>query len=88
MVPVCDSISHLIGGISVAYAQAPERKTTIIVPYTEYEWWLINWSDNTVRCRMLTSHDGLPTLDEVGAYCGQELVNEWQTPSPAILEDR
>jgi hypothetical protein len=72
-------LGTLIGGQSVAHAQAPERKTTIIVPYTEYEWWLINWSDNTVRCRVLTSHDGLPTLDEVGAYCGQDLVDEWQS---------
>jgi len=69
----------LLDGVNVAQAQEPERKTTIIVPYTEYEWWLINWSDNVIRCRVLTSQEGLPSLEDVGAYCGQELVNEWQT---------
>jgi hypothetical protein len=67
----------LIGDINVAFAQPPERKTTIIVPYNEYEWWLINWSDNNIRCRVLTSEPGLPSLEMVGVYCGQELVNEW-----------
>jgi hypothetical protein len=65
-----------------ALAQESARHTTILVPYTEYEWWLINFADNSVLCQVLIDHEGLPTLDEVAADCGQELANAWFATNP------
>jgi hypothetical protein len=70
----------------VAHAQESTRHTTIIVPYTEYEWWMISWSDNSVLCRVLIDHEGLPTLDEVGIDCGSDLANAWFNTRPCNLD--
>ena len=58
-------------------AQAAERQTTIVVSYTQYEWWLIRWSDNDIVCRLFTDHEGLPTGDDVRTQCGEDLYQEW-----------
>ena len=75
-----------------AAAQAPVRRTTIIVPYTEYEWWLIVWDSNEIVCRIVVDQAGLPTGDEVLKFCGNELFQAWQAtqpcnePVPALCE--
>jgi hypothetical protein len=75
-------LSSQANGRGVAFAQQPNRFTTIIVPYTEYEWWLIAFSDNSVLCSILVDHEGLPTLEEAAADCSQQLANDWfNTPS-------
>lgn len=66
------------GGKNAAHAQESTRRfTTIVLPYTEYEWWLIGWSDNAVLCRILIDHDGLPSIEEVAADCGSALAVSW-----------
>jgi len=60
----------------------PERRTTIVVSYDEYEWWLIRWEDNEILCRILVDHEGLPTGDEVLRYCGDEVYTEWVNTPP------
>lgn len=68
-------------------AQESARKITIVEPYTEYEWWLLGWSDSAVLCRILIDHDGLPTLNEVAVDCGQELAGKWQVTPPCTYEE-
>ena len=70
-----------------AAAQIPERKTTITVQITQYEWWLIRWSDNQITCRLLVDHEGLPTGDEVLLNCGDKLLQEWQSTPPCDIKD-
>ncbi len=53
------------------------RQTEIIVPFTEYEWWLVRWSSNTPVCQIFVDHEGLPTQSEVYVYCGSTLYEEW-----------
>jgi len=53
------------------------RQTTIVVPYTETEWWLLEWQDNDVACRLLIDHEGLPTPDDVLKSCGAETQAWW-----------
>ena len=65
------------GSVSIAFAQESTRYTTVIVPYTEYEWWVINWWDNSVLCQALIDHEGMPSLDEVAVDCGWDLANAW-----------
>jgi hypothetical protein len=58
------------------------RQTTIVVAYTEYEWWLLRWEDNQPLCRVLSDHEGLPTSEEVLAGCGSNVWLEWQSTPP------
>jgi hypothetical protein len=62
-------------------ANGPTRQTTIVVPYTRYEWWLISWENNDIFCRIFVDHEGLPTPGEVETNCGAELARVWvKTP--------
>lgn len=66
---------------AVVSAQESSRVTRLIVPYTEYIWWLISWDTNEVVCQITTDHEGLPSLEDVAASCGNELAKLWwQTP--------
>lgn len=58
-------------------AQESIRQTTIIVQYIEYEWWLIQWSDNQILCQISVDHEGLPTVEEVFHECGEDIGEEW-----------
>lgn len=58
------------------------RQTTIKVPITEYEWWLIRWNDNEILCEILIDHEGLPTNSEVLKSCGIDLYQDWQNTPP------
>jgi len=55
----------------------PSRQTKIVVPYVEFEWWLIHWSDNTPACRIIVDHEGLPYDDDVYIYCGTDRFQQW-----------
>ncbi len=63
--------------VSIQASENPKRSTEIIVPYTQYEWWLIRWSTNQPECQILTDHEGLPNGDDVYVYCGEDLYEEW-----------
>ena len=55
----------------------PPRKAIIIETYTQHEWWLLAWADNTLACRILTEDDGQPSLSEVQADCPEEVFSLW-----------
>lgn len=59
-----------------------ERQTTIVVSFTEYEWWLLRWSDYSVMCRILVDHGGLPTPEEVAQQCGGDIYTQWINTPP------
>ncbi|MEW5870404.1 MAG: hypothetical protein AB1894_14105 [Chloroflexota bacterium] len=58
-------------------AQEPARQMTIVVPYTEYEWWMFAWGDNQILCHIFTDHEGLPTVGEAADACGEDLAEAW-----------
>ncbi len=53
------------------------RKSTIILTYTRYEWWLLQWSDNSLLCHVYIDHEGWPTADEVLTDCGGTIYKQW-----------
>jgi hypothetical protein len=53
------------------------RKATIVVPYTKYEWWLLQWSDNQLLCHVYIDHEGWPTAGDVLTDCGGTIYNQW-----------
>jgi hypothetical protein len=75
-------LGALTGGVRKANAESSGRQTTIVVPYTEYEWWLIRWHDNQISCRVLVDHEGLPTYDEVLKSCGPDYAEDWLDTPP------
>ncbi len=67
------------GGQVFAAEPAPKRQAAIVVPYTQYEWWVIRWSDNSWLCQVLTDHESLPTSDDILKSCGGPIHAEWKT---------
>lgn len=55
----------------------PRRTTTIVVSYTQYEWWMFRWSDNEHLCHIYTDHEGFPTPTEIYIYCGESVYEYW-----------
>jgi hypothetical protein len=66
-------------------AQSSTRVTTLLVPYTEYQWWLIRWETNEILCQFSTDHEGLPTLNNIGHSCGSDLATAWSNTPSCIL---
>jgi hypothetical protein len=68
----------------------PTRQTEIIIPYTEYEWWLMRWSNNSYECQILVDHEGLPYPNDIFVQCGDSLYQEWldtETCEPVLKGD-
>jgi hypothetical protein len=59
-----------------------ERQTTIVVAFTEYEWWLIRWTDNLTVCQLFVDHPGVPTPEEVLKQCDQDVYQQWLLTPP------
>jgi hypothetical protein len=74
-----------MGEINASAQRGPERETTIIVPFTEYEWWLIRWADNAILCRVLVDHEGVPLPEEVQRYCTPEVYDQWVNTPPCVI---
>ncbi|MBP1701474.1 MAG: hypothetical protein H6Q38_581 [Chloroflexi bacterium] len=82
-------LNGLAWGGEFASAQAPEtpkRTTTLIVPYTEYTWWLISWEDNNILCSLAVDHEGVPTAEEVQKQCGLALYEVWKNTPPCEIK--
>ena len=75
-------IGAFFGAGQNASAQSSTRATTILVPYIEYEWWLLSWSGSQFLCQVLVDHEGMPTISEVSQSCGADYANAW-TSTPA-----
>ena len=70
-----------------AAKEQTHRQTQLTVSYTEFEWWLLRWSDNELTCQLYIEHEGLPTGAEVFKYCGHEKYNEWMASGPCLALD-
>jgi hypothetical protein len=65
----------------------PDRFAVTTVDYTKYTWWLIEWDQSDVICKMDVNHDGLPTPGDVYINCGEKNYNIWINQQPCTLAD-
>ncbi len=75
----------MITGLWFSQSAADEqikRRTEIVVPYVEYEWWMLRWEDNAIACRIFADHEGKPNSDEFLIYCGKNLYEDWYETQP------
>jgi hypothetical protein len=63
------------------------RKATIVVTYTRYEWWLLQWSDSTLVCHVYIDHEGLPTPQDVLTDCGGNIYSQWLATQPCVITE-
>lgn len=62
--------------------ETPLRQTTIVVTQTNYEWWLLRWSNSQLVCRIFINHEGLPTLNDVFYDCSESVYDAWYATKP------
>jgi len=55
----------------------PLRQTSITVTITNYEWWLLRWSNSQLVCRIFIDHEGLPTLNDIYYDCSKSVYDAW-----------
>jgi hypothetical protein len=60
------------------------RKATIVVTYTRYEWWLLQWTDSKLICQVFIDHEGWPTAQDVLIDCGATVFNQWLKTQPCV----
>jgi hypothetical protein len=60
----------------------PDRVSPIMVDFTAYTWWMANWDDDRVECALVVEHDGMPTLGEIYAQCGEKIYLDYVEQPP------
>lgn len=67
----------------------PARQDSLLVHYTAYTWWLLDWQENQVVCSLTVDHDDLPTHPEIRHACGEAIYQDWAGTQPcdASLQD-
>ena len=82
-------------GLRASYTSAQEpvetpliRQTEIVIPVTEYEWWVLRWINNQIVCQLKVAHEGVPTAAEVFDLCGEVVYDEWIATPPCELPEQ
>jgi hypothetical protein len=78
--------THLASGETLG----PRREKVIQIEVVIYEWWLMDWSSGQAACQLFIEHEGLPTAQDVGWFCGNLIYKIWfeTEPCPPIASDR
>lgn len=65
----------------------PDRFSVVTVDYFKYSWWLIEWDQSDVICKIEVDHEGMPTPGDVYVDCGQSIYDQWVAQKPCIEPD-
>jgi hypothetical protein len=67
--------------------EGPRRTSEITIDVDLFEWWLIRWEDNDIRCRIVVDHDGLPIAKEIFRDCESVDYKAWLETAPCNETD-
>jgi hypothetical protein len=67
--------------------EQPRRQTELVITVTEFEWWVIRWSDNLILCRVVVDHEELPESRDILRDCGREVYDIWRTTPPCPVPE-
>ena len=65
----------------------PRRQEIIIIPYIEYDWWLVHWQNNNLACEIKVDHAGEPIGTEIYRQCGNKIYDLWRISGPCSAAD-
>ena len=82
ILPFLILIAYLVSPDYVQADEDPGRSKTIEVSYTEYEWWLVSWEDDSLICDLYIDHSESPTANEIYVQCGSEVYDLWSKSAP------
>ena len=55
--------------------------------YTKYFWWLIEWDQSDVICKIEIDHEGMPTPGDIYIDCDEDVYDAWLEQKPCIELD-
>lgn len=58
------------------------RHTQITIAFTKHTWWVSRYSNNEIVCTLTIEHEGLPTAEDIEAFCSQAVYREWVNVKP------
>lgn len=58
------------------------RQTSIVINVTNYEWWLLRWTNSQIVCRVFIDHEGLPTPNDIYYDCSDSVYDAWVATKP------
>jgi hypothetical protein len=67
--------------------EGPRRTSEITIDVDLFEWWLIRWNDNSIRCRIVVDHESLPTAKEIYRDCPEVDYKAWIETAPCNETD-
>ncbi|MBI4926396.1 MAG: hypothetical protein HY835_01430, partial [Anaerolineae bacterium] len=83
------------GPLTPVQAEDPEptpevqvRKARIAIEFIRTDWWLVEWTDNEIWCRLSVEHEGIPTYNEIEGLCGKRTANYWLSSVPCNLAEK
>ena len=65
----------------------PDRFSIVTVDYTKYFWWLIEWDQSDVFCKIEIDHEGLPTPGDIYIDCDENVYDTWVEQKPCTEWD-
>ena len=65
----------------------PDRFSIVTVDYTKYFWWLIEWDQSDVFCKIEIDHEGLPTPGDIYIDCDENVYDTWVEQKPCTELD-
>ncbi len=69
-------------------SEIPVRKALITYQFTRSFWWLAEWVDNEIHCRLAVEHEGLPTYNEIEGLCGEKTARLWLESRPCTVAEQ
>ena len=65
----------------------PDRFAVVTVDYTKYFWWLIEWDQSDVICKIEIDHEGMPTPGDIDIDCDENVYDTWVEQKPCTELD-